>query len=659
MAGPIRHPNHVLETECNKYFLCCIPNEWCCDKPEHDYGIDYIVNIAINNRITGLNFSVQLKSMHETPASAASVSITLKQSTLNLYNARLEPIMLIVYSQADKEAYWVWYNDLHVNLTRNRKTHKIIIPKENRLGLMEWNDVVGYVKNIFSVKFLIDGIRQLEYDELTDTEVLAWKNYYQKEYENAGFYFKRALKERPMNLSLKEALAHSLYMERKYDEALIVVDELIARSATDHRLLLKASILTEDGLCRHIKSRVLEAKRIFRRLLDRHSEPAYHYNYANALSYLGEYDEAIKYYKLALSKNPNYAEAWKNLGGVYNKLHRHQEEIKCYDKALSIDPNLPQALFSKGIALSRVYGRHAEAVGLMESALTDERAMMKDYPHGYFWLAYTNEKLGDLRKAYDWMNKGLDIVADDHDLLNLKCHFLSNHWMKDHWIKEEAEFFFETMVSTYNDYRSLYYYILIKKADNATVIDLVHKYVSQYNRITLQDIEVCFRVEEFTKILLHYGEYLLFREKFPINRYLPHLISGNFTIQTKFWDMLDLIFGYSFSCYVEHYCNCGSEKMDEVLLDKLSVSSDAIFWLIEPEKFSTQDISKIMAEIFVGFPTVVVREYGAQKGYVAQNLGLPIDNSSDACVLPKDWFELFERATYEKTATVLKGFHRA
>ncbi|MDD3725096.1 MAG: DUF4365 domain-containing protein, partial [Bacteroidales bacterium] len=59
---PQRHNNHILETESSKFFNFHVPNEWYIDKPEHDYGIDYVVNIATNNQATGLSFSVQLKS---------------------------------------------------------------------------------------------------------------------------------------------------------------------------------------------------------------------------------------------------------------------------------------------------------------------------------------------------------------------------------------------------------------------------------------------------------------------------------------------------------------------------------------------------------------------------------------------------------------------
>ena len=39
--------------------------------------------------------------------------------------------MLIAYVQEDKEAYWYWYNDLNLDLTKERKMVRINIPRAN------------------------------------------------------------------------------------------------------------------------------------------------------------------------------------------------------------------------------------------------------------------------------------------------------------------------------------------------------------------------------------------------------------------------------------------------------------------------------------------------------------------------------------------------
>lgn len=36
MNKPVRHKNHILETESNKFFENCLSNEWYAEKPSHD-----------------------------------------------------------------------------------------------------------------------------------------------------------------------------------------------------------------------------------------------------------------------------------------------------------------------------------------------------------------------------------------------------------------------------------------------------------------------------------------------------------------------------------------------------------------------------------------------------------------------------------------------
>lgn len=186
MGKPIRHNNHILETESNKFVNNHIPNEWVIDKPDHDYGIDYNINIVINNEVTGLSFSVQLKSMIRDHHSDFA-TITLKHSTLSLFNTMLVPVLLVAYVQEEKEAYWCWNNDLDIDLTVQQKTFTIQIPKTNKLSELDWTRITKYVQRIFSIKTLVDGIKSLEYSEISNSELLAWRYYYSKEYENAIF----------------------------------------------------------------------------------------------------------------------------------------------------------------------------------------------------------------------------------------------------------------------------------------------------------------------------------------------------------------------------------------------------------------------------------------------------------------------------------------
>lgn len=278
MDKPHRHNTHILETESSKFFTLHIPDEWYFDKPEHDYGIDFIVNIVSKNQVTGLSFSVQLKSKikENNPKSA---SIKLKHSTLGLFNTKLEPVLLVVYVKVDKEAYWCWYDDLNIDLTSSQKTYTVNIPKSNRLSQIDWETISKHVQNVFSIKMLVEGIKELEYDEISNSQILAWRYYFSEDYEKAIFYFKNLLKETPDDIVILEGLAQSQYNNFNYKEAIDNINRAIELSGNSNQYLTKACILAEDGIQNEIKGKIIEAKNLFKDFLEEdNNQFIYHYN---------------------------------------------------------------------------------------------------------------------------------------------------------------------------------------------------------------------------------------------------------------------------------------------------------------------------------------------------------------------------------------------
>jgi tetratricopeptide (TPR) repeat protein len=634
---PERPNNHILETESSKFFQDQIPNEWYIDKPDHDYGIDFNVNIVINSQVTGLNFSVQLKST-KSSKNKNSVSITLKHSTLGLFNTRLEPILLIIYIQNEKKAYWYWYNDLDIDLTSSQKTFKIRIPKANLLSSINWIEFTKYVQNIFSIKTLVDSIKSLEYNEISNSEILAWKNYFSGNYENASFYFKNLLKDDPKNVILLEGLSHSQYMSYNYKEALYNINKAIDLSGKPSQYLAKACILAEDGIQNNIKGKIIEAKNLFKQFIEKNpNQELHHYNFANTLSRLGENEEALKHFKACLKLNPNNAQAWKNLGQVYYDLHKHKEELNCYNKALSINPNLSQALFSKGITLSHIFNKNKEALSLMMKALDNELEMLLNFPRGYFWLASVNEKLNNLKESLSWINKGLDHSPEDIYFLNFKSNLLMTHWKDNQLIKQEAVDFFKFRLELGNDYRSLYFLIIIQDLREQDIYDLIKKHISLFNNLKLDILEKCgISLKDSILFLLHYDKYLEFRHSHPLNRYLDHLISSHFSISSEFWTVLDLVFAFSFSHAIKEYSDTHNQKqIVQSILNGLLNTPNTIFELIPEENYAKEDAISIMTQVYLEFPTVVIREFGAQVGFIFGRYGL--DKPDPADHLSEEW----------------------
>ena len=81
---------------------------------------------------------------------------------------------------------------------------------------------------------------------------------------------------------------------------------------------------------------------------------------ARALDDLGQFEEAILWYDLAISKNPKDPFTWYDKGNVYDNMGKYQEAISSYDKVLEMKPNDTSAMYNKATVLARI-GKYEEA----------------------------------------------------------------------------------------------------------------------------------------------------------------------------------------------------------------------------------------------------------------------------------------------------------
>jgi len=98
-----------------------------------------------------------------------------------------------------------------------------------------------------------------------------------------------------------------------------------------------------------------------------------HSNYANVLSDLGKFEQAIEQFKKSLKLRPNSAQVHNNLGNTLRKLGRIDEAIEHYNKAIELKPDFSDAHYNLAIALAEK-GKIDEAIGEYREALKLEPA---------------------------------------------------------------------------------------------------------------------------------------------------------------------------------------------------------------------------------------------------------------------------------------------
>lgn len=301
-----------------------------------------------------------------------------------------------------------------------------------------------------------------EYDlfaTASDQEARAWSHYFQKNFGEAALHFKRLIQQEQVKPVWLVALAQCQFEEYDYKDALLTINKALEFDKTDTILQTKGNILAEDGIQHKDRRKIIEASKLFEALYKRDPSDTNAYNWANTLSRLDRQPEAIALYQHALDRNPNNAQAWKNLGQVYSDFKEYEKEMDCYDKALRIDPELLQARVCRAVTLGRIYHQYDEAITTILECIERSPIVTKEYPNVYYSLGLFLARVARKGEAIRWLTKGLDFDPGNRYLLSLKgqiLHELASTGEKK-WAKE-AIAFFETNYAIDPKEHVLFYY---------------------------------------------------------------------------------------------------------------------------------------------------------------------------------------------------------
>ncbi|HEY9261286.1 DUF4365 domain-containing protein [Chitinophaga sp.] len=619
---PQNHRNHVLARKSVSYFNRCLPEEFIAEEPKNDYGIDLNVSISINGQVTGLNFSVQIKSTERAEHERYAKPL-LERYTLNYLKTRLEPTMLVMYDAEADEAYWSWLSDFDIDYAKLKETRTFSIPKSRKLS--EWNkdEIINHVQQIFNAKNYLSEVDVRAID--SEDELRAWAAYRQHDYEQSAYLFRKLMDQTDQRYGVHQALAWSYYHLFRYKEALYTINYLIDIEETRESLIIKGCILAEYGAADNDKGKVLQARNIFKEHLDIDDNALMLYNYGNTFYSLGEYEAATEQFLRSLDKDPIQPQCLKNLGTSYYHLDLHEKELECYDRALDIDPDLPQALFSKGVTLAQVYKKYAEALELFNKVLSYRNDLIQQYVNGLYWVARCYEELDNLEMAWKWVNKGLNYEGNNFYLLQFKTDLLGRHWKKDDtWRKRSIEFF-NYRIELNQDNLSIYYLIGIYDYDMRQAVDFLKDKLVLYKSIDVDDLEqLRVDLKDIKDTLIYVPYYAQFRSVYILQRYVDHLISPHYSISSQFWDLLDVVFCIAFSRAV-HTAKSSTDVVDlgKALYDIVNTFMPLMVNFLLPEQdYEHEAVAEIIIVGIPGFLDLIHREIGAQSGYITVNLGL-------------------------------------
>lgn len=124
----------------------------------------------------------------------------------------------------------------------------------------------------------------------------------------------------------------------------------------------------------------------------------------NAYMVQGKFENAAFGYQRATALNPNYADAYNNLGEALGELKQYPRAIEAFNKAFVLDPTLLKAKYNQAVTYDRMGNfRYSEFVfrNLIKSN--------PEYSLGYDGLAVTLSKAGRAKEAIVFHEKAIGL----------------------------------------------------------------------------------------------------------------------------------------------------------------------------------------------------------------------------------------------------------
>jgi len=461
---PKRPDQHVLDNKASKYLESKIPDEWIHESVKNDYGLDYTIGIVNKGNVLGPNFSIQLKGKKNI-SKKKQATTQIKKSTLNYWNNRFEPTLVVIYCDTEKNSYYRWFDKTEFDLTSSQEEFSFNIEKSNILESIDWQRIQDEIIELFTLKHRLYHLYSISLSKLKNTEFdQIWSAYMDGKFEDTIEYCKGKLNQEE-NVLWHAILSHAYYAISQLKLGLYhnqkALSILSNETETDKSIISelshslktnRASILAELGSETGNKFYLFEAADIWVELIEKEKivDSDLFYNFANTCLLLQKLEIAKIYFLKSLSLYNNNPKAWTNLADVYGFMENFQEELKCYRKAIKIDNTLKNALIGEAIALFHL-GNFKDSLSKFLDLKKYEKEWQIHYSDYYYYLSEVYENLGQSKKSVTIAEEGIIYDPGNINLINKLSKIYSNRWENDIEIKEKAKKLYLKRLQVFTD----------------------------------------------------------------------------------------------------------------------------------------------------------------------------------------------------------------
>ena len=212
-----------------------------------------------------------------------------------------------------------------------------------------------------------------------------------------NYYYNCITKNIESGLGNKIAI-HTVTKEKKFSKVLKLGTKLLKKKPNDFDLLYVLGFSSID------LQNFIDAEKFFRKILSFKKSADIFYIYGNIQSKLKNYKEATSSFENAINLNPNFSEAYNNLGNV-NKLNNQiQEAIKNYKKSIDKKNDNITAYFNLAVIFKEIK-KYKDSKNVYEKILEiDKNNLTAKHD-----LGAVNSILGNFEKAREYFIEAISI----------------------------------------------------------------------------------------------------------------------------------------------------------------------------------------------------------------------------------------------------------